>query len=159
VAFSPDGGLLAAARRRDNLVLLYDLRAGRTVCALGGCQGPVQSLAFSGDGRTLAAGGDDRAARLWDTATGRERDAVLLGHAEAVTAVAFSPDGRTVVTAGLDGTVRLWDAVTGQALAELPAHPGPVFGAAFAPDGRTLYSAGDGPAGAEVRAWQAAGGE
>ena len=32
---------------------------------------PVDAAAFSPDGKTILTGGDDRAARLWDAATGR----------------------------------------------------------------------------------------
>jgi RNA polymerase sigma factor (sigma-70 family) len=58
----------------------------------------VTSVAFSPDGKTLAAGARDGAVRLWDVDTGKER-ACLRDGAVAVTSVAFSPDGTTLASA------------------------------------------------------------
>ena len=56
--------------------------------------GEVNSVAFAPDGRTILTGSDDKTARLWDAATGREIRR-LEGHGAWVTSVAFAPDGRT----------------------------------------------------------------
>ncbi|GLW11450.1 hypothetical protein Misp01_65780 [Microtetraspora sp. NBRC 13810] len=110
------------------------------------------SVAFSPDGRTLAAGGNDDMVRLWDVATRRPL-ATLAGHTDAVWSVAFSPDGRTLASAGDDGTVRLWDVAARRPLATLTGHGGNVLTVAFDPDGRTLASGGDDDT---VRLWDVA---
>ena len=56
----------------------------------------VASLAFSPDGKTLAAPGLGGQVRLWDPATGREATALATGGIP----LGFSPDGRTLVTGG-----------------------------------------------------------
>ena len=68
--------------------------------------GPVIAAQFSPDGRTIVTASDDKTARLWDAAAGRELQ--RLKHDSSVRAASFSPDGRTVVTASSDGTARLW---------------------------------------------------
>jgi hypothetical protein len=83
------------------------------VALLGGHQGPVGSVAFSPDGRTLASGGgeQDQNVAVWDLGgpAPRLRSAgERLGN--AVSTVAFSPDGRNLAASLWDGTVRLWDA-------------------------------------------------
>lgn len=75
-------------------------------------QGPVYSVCFSPDGRSVAAASEDRRASVWDVATGQRRF-TLVGHTHEVNCIAFSPDGKTLATASEDGTVRLWDAATG----------------------------------------------
>jgi WD40 repeat protein len=102
-------------------------------------------VAFSPDGRTLAAGSFDRMVRLWDIADPRHSapEATLTGHTDLVNAVAFSPDGHTLASGSYDHTVRLWDIAD-------PRHPTPeatltghanwVRAIAFDLDGRTLAS-------------------
>jgi len=70
----------------------------------------VHSVAWSPDGKRLAAGGWDRLVRIWDVPTGRP-GRTLRGHAEKVLAVAWSPDGNALASAGGDYTIRLWPLV------------------------------------------------
>jgi len=101
--------------------------------------GIVSSLAFSPDGKTVLIGTEDKAARLWDAASGQPVGQPL-PHQGRVLAVAFSPDGRAVLTAGDDKTARLWDAATGQPIGQPLEHEGRVFAVAFSPDGKTVLT-------------------
>ncbi len=107
-------------------------------------EGHVTCVAFSPEGRTLAAGCDGGVV-LWDLAT-RKRlaEAPLPVQEGAVVGLAFSPDGRTLATGYAapqgDGGVVLWDLATRRRLAEAPLRvsEGSVSSVAFGPDGKTL---------------------
>jgi WD40 repeat protein len=66
--------------------------------------GEVASLAFSSDGRTLAAS-SSRGVQLWDLATSQTRFTL---RTRSPAAVAFSPDGRTLAISTGD-SVGLWN--------------------------------------------------
>ncbi|MCB9615215.1 MAG: protein kinase [Sandaracinus sp.] len=70
-------------------------------------RGEIGDVVFSADGRWLAAGGRDGAARVWSTSTWR-LVARLEGATERISWVGFAPDGR-LATASWDGTLRLYD--------------------------------------------------
>src|SRR5436305_2003539 len=59
-------------------------------------KGFVYGVAFSPDGKTLAAG-SYAVVKLWEPATWKEL-AVLEGHTQPVDTVAFSPDGKTLAS-------------------------------------------------------------
>ncbi|KAL4950089.1 WD40-repeat-containing domain protein [Aspergillus filifer] len=88
----------------------------------------------------VASASVDRTIRLWDTATGAEKQ-TLKGHKSSVTTVAFSPDGQIVASASRDQTIRLWDTATGTEKQTLKGHKGWVNIVAFSPDGQTVASA------------------
>lgn len=136
LAFHPGGLTLAGNMGMDGTIRLLDLAAGQ-VTVLTGHTSPIETAAFSPDGRTLATGSTDATIRLWDLATG-QTTTTLNPHGGYVVAVAFSPDGRILASASTDNTVRLWDPATGQATATLFGHTRFVTTVAFSPDGHTL---------------------
>jgi WD40 repeat protein len=116
--------------------------------------GQIGALAFSPDGRRLAAGGEDRVIRIWDAATGKLLTECR-GHTSKVLSLAFREDGLRLVTAAHDGTVRQWDAETGtQVEPPYDRHTAEAFAAVYSPDGQRVASAG---ADRTVRLWRAVG--
>jgi WD40 repeat protein len=101
------------------------------------------SVAFSHDGKNLAAGCADRTVRLYHAATGRERR-VLKVHAEWVNSAAFSPDGQHLLTTSRDRTARVIAVGKGEVVASYTSHETPLVAGAFA--------------GSESRAWTSARG-
>ena len=79
---------------------------------LEGHWGPVQAVALSPDGKTLASASDDTTVKLWDVGTGAALQ-TFKGHSDSIRAVAFSPNGELLASASHDRTIKLWDAGTG----------------------------------------------
>jgi WD40 repeat protein len=116
----------------DHAVKLWDANApGSTTCVpgqfrredggirqFGEINGWITSLAFSPDGRFLAATSRDRAVRLWQIAPGPNqwRVVALWYDADAgnFLSLSWAPDGRHLVTGDHEGRVALWsfDAAT-----------------------------------------------
>ena len=115
----------------------------------------VTGVAFSHDGKLLAAAYGDGYVRLWSLATRQAVGALPAdtGRGGGVNAVAFSPDGTLLASADADGTIRIWNPVTGQAVGVLLADTGRgggVNAVAFSPDGTLLASA---DADGTIRIW------
>jgi WD40 repeat protein len=140
VAFSADGKWLASGGE-DRTVCLHDLAEGgeRKFAA----PNAINVVAFSPNGRTLAAVGDaPEAVRRWDLATGQET--AWRDHTGPVHGLAFSPAEPIAATSSEDGTVRLWDGKA-SAVPRRTIGLGPFSGGirdvAFTPDGRYLATA------------------
>jgi WD40 repeat protein/uncharacterized caspase-like protein len=131
--FSPDGRLLATySGMFSGQVKLWDVSTGRELRTLaadaGGAEfvsGGVRSVAFSRDGRLVAAGSDDGSTKVWDVSTGRELyklggDNRGTGQ-NGIYGIAFSPDDQRLVTLGgiAPAGARFWDLTTGQLASEL----------------------------------------
>jgi WD40 repeat protein len=151
VAFSPDRRTLATGGP-NNTVIVWDVtdqvRPRQLGQPLAGPTDAVTSVAFSSDGRTLAArSSEDQTVIVWDvTDRARPTRLPLVSRTSSVSSVALAPDGRTLAIGRIEGTVTLWDltdpAGPFQLGRPLTDHGGSVHSVAFAPNGRTLAAGG-----------------
>jgi WD40 repeat protein len=104
----------------------------------------VWSLAFSPDGRTLAAGLADGDVKLWDVARGTAGKPRLTerfeprGHQRPINTIAVSPDGRLAFTGEEGPGGRLWEVATGKEIRTFEGGWWYVRCAAFSPDGKMV---------------------
>ncbi|QND68597.1 hypothetical protein HB777_00570 [Mesorhizobium loti] len=172
VAVSPDGKTIAAggyfgASLGDKPpygdIRLFDFATGKMKAVLKAADYATYDLAFSPDGKTLAAGGADGVVYLWrlddQSASGWTLDKKLDADSWHIDKLAFAAAGTRLAATTTDNGIRLWDVANGEEIA-LPDEAEPlrdisVMALAVSQDG-SLFATGskDGL----VQLWRAADG-
>ena len=99
----------------------------------------ICNVAYSPDGRHLAATTADGVLQVWDTLEARRVLTVPVVSSRWVCwGVDYSPDGRFIATNGDEHTVRLWRATDGAPSVTFEGYAAPLYGLRFSPDGRYL---------------------
>lgn len=150
VAFSPDGRLVVGARNAKDAVgkvQVWDVRSGKKKAELligegkGNRTSAARSLAFSPDGKLLAAGWGSQlegGVALFTTDDWKPAGELPLRRTDAfgVTSLAFTPDGRTL--AGTFGGLAVWDVPERKLTARIGKADDGHQNLALSPDGRTV---------------------
>jgi len=136
VAFSPDGQTLALETRFRGTVELRQVSDGSLIKSMqiGTAFGAAASVAFSSDGKYLAAALNDQV-RLFQVSDGKALKSFKGG-----LGIAFSPDGTLLAGGAQDKTIKVWKIPNGDVLFTIKDRPDAVWAVTFSPDGKFLVS-------------------
>jgi WD40 repeat protein len=143
VAMSPEGDLIAAGgwtntEAQSEWIYFFDARTGKITTRISS-GATIHSLAFSREGRYLAAGlGEKNGLRIYDR-DGRWSEIFRdPEYGDNIYGLTFDADGR-LATASEDGKIRLYDRNFGLAVPPSKVSGGRLpYRIAFSPDGTTL---------------------
>jgi WD40 repeat protein len=171
LTFSPDKTLLAqfhdrkdTARGPISEVRISSIRDGKETRRLI-TDAPVvsnalgTSMAWSPDGRTLAAASSDRGITLWDTKAGLRLQQIAVpsnssSNSYSAIPLAFSPNGRSLAVgmpvtrvrgepkAGEEPKVQVWEVASGKLRHQFEGHRGLITSLAYSQRGRSIASNG-----------------
>jgi WD40 repeat protein len=144
-AISPDGTLIAAAGYTEDVpgrqvIYLFDSNTGKMTAHIGGLPDSISTLAFSPDGRYLAAGPNgENGPRVYDRDQQWAEVFRATGYGgDHIWGITFAADGRLAVSS-YDGYVRLYDRDFKLAVPPRQATSGDrPAGISFSPDGNVL---------------------
>jgi len=143
LAYSPDGSILAVTGYHE--ILLHQPDGSKLLARLLGESPRLESLAFSLDGKQLAACGGSASqfgqVQVWDVATRKASKTFNVGTDELY-GISFAPDGKSVAFGGADKIVHRIDLATGKELLDFKAHADWVLATQFTHDGKQLVSTG-----------------
>ena len=110
LAYSPNGNLITTVGN-DRTVKIWQVsdtgklnsQPQKTIAVAD----DLRTVDFSPDGKSIAAGGDDKKIRVFDL--NGQIQSILVGHENVVSDLGFSDDGRTITSVSWDRTIKIWD--------------------------------------------------
>ncbi len=143
IAFSPDNTRLAVTDGQN--VVVHAIKYGTAPVVFKSehnSQAEFLAVAWSHNGKMLAAGGNgEQPVMCWNAASG-EALATIENPDHWIHSLAFSPDDDQLATAGRSGVVRLWYVAKFSPEHKLLAATGAMRDIAYSPDGKSLATVG-----------------
>lgn len=134
VRFSPDNKILASGGgSMEGTIRLWSI-ADKAIRQTLYHERPICNLAFSPNGKTIAAASEDTVVKLWRVSDGKLL--FILDHNYPVDCLTFSPDGQTVVTGSRDNKIRYWQVNNSSLIYTIKKQGGPILDVAFSPSGQ-----------------------
>ncbi len=152
VAWAPDGQRLASGGS-DSILRIWPRPVGKGRSLLTSwlfsrkqinCSGQrrrIDDLAWSRDGRYIAAGKAGGCVEIWESHHGKAQSSYRQ-HKGPVYTLSWRPRGSLLVSGGRDGLVHCWQAIDGQQLFAYNSQQGILYSLAWSPDGRYLACGG-----------------
>ncbi|MDG4476637.1 eIF2A-related protein [Thiovibrio frasassiensis] len=143
IACSPDGKLVSSAGD-GGTVKVWEVNTGKLLYTLGKELQSTDAVAFSPDGKFLAAavnagGRRGNAVQVWDLASGQlVQD--MREHTQLITDLAFSPDGNRIASVGNDNTLRIWNVRYGTLETTQKETKNNLLALAYSPDGKQIVA-------------------
>ena len=158
VAFAHDGNTVALGASAGT-VLLIDPLSGTVQRQFFGRSGVGQRIAFSPDGKLIAAASTDTTIQMWQTADGKPvatTEGPLGPLPISVRELRFVAPDRVVVWCQVGAAAVVWEAPSGKLLSPLGGHTGGVMSVTYAAGGKEVLTGGqDGT----ILRWDAATGK
>ena len=136
-------------------IVTYNVANGQRTGGVQGRSTSITSLAFSPNGKLLAAGGMDRTIRIYDGANGQLLHTIT-GIDRPVLCVAFSPNSQQIACGTWGDDIAIWNVSNGQIVRTLRGHDRRVNSLSFSLDGKRLASGSDD---STIRIWDMATGQ
>jgi WD40 repeat protein len=142
IVFSPDDKMIAVAITSGMEVFLLNASSGEQILQLSSYMDTetanVSALAFSPDGKTLAALNFTKGVDFWDTSSGTQLPSGVLVSYDS-RSIAYSPDGKTLAFNNAN-TVNFLDIESQTIRTATGEHGRYITAIAFSPDGKTVVS-------------------
>ncbi len=156
IAWSPDSSQIVSACPSSDTLQIHDANTGKTIVTYEKSDTAMFYIAWSPDGKSIAAVGEDNTVRVWKANNGQDiityKPPSKLGDAfrgivNSIDSISWSPDGSQIASSSEDGTVQVWNAFTGDNITTYLGHishdvPYAVLRVAWSPIGNRIASSG-----------------
>ncbi len=115
--FSPDGKSLATSSSNSGVIKVWNTDTGKAREIKPEPLWDVMSIAYSPDGKTIAAGGTRGKIVLIEAESGKVLQQPE-GHRGGVNSVSLDPGGNVLISGGEDGLIKSWNLETGELISK-----------------------------------------